>query len=137
MTENSPHVQRMTSSAYWQLRLLDLPKAISRTHLASEAVRFQLTLTDPIADYLPPAAPWQGVAGDYVIELGSKSSAVQGMDPHLPVVRASIGAFSRLWLGVRSATSLSWTDDLSASPEVLEALDRTLRLPAPASDWDY
>ena len=137
MTENSPHVQRMTSSAYWQLRLLDLPKAISRTHLASEAVRFQLTLTDPIADYLPPAAPWQGVAGDYVIEFGPKSSASRGSDPHLPVVRASIGAFSRLWLGVRSATSLSWTDDLSASPEVLEALDRALRLPAPASDWDH
>jgi len=46
-------------------------------------------------------------------------------------------AFSRLWLGVRSATRLSWTDELSASPDLLAKLDDVLRLPCPASDWDY
>jgi len=46
-------------------------------------------------------------------------------------------AFSRLWLGVRSATSLSWTDELSGSPDLLAKLDHILCLPSPASDWDY
>ena len=46
-------------------------------------------------------------------------------------------AFSRLWLGVRSATCLSWTDELSASQDFLAKLDDVLRLPCPASDWDY
>jgi hypothetical protein len=137
ITEDSPHVQRMTSSAYWQLRLLDLPGALSQTHLATGSARFQLTLTDPIAKYLPADAPWQGLAGDYVIQLGPESSAMRASDPHLPRVCASIGAFSRLWLGVRSATSLSWTDDLAAAPGVLKMLDRTLSLPTPSSDWDY
>jgi NAD(P)-dependent dehydrogenase (short-subunit alcohol dehydrogenase family) len=46
-------------------------------------------------------------------------------------------AFSRLWLGVRSATSLSWTDEFSGSPDLLAQLDHILCLPSPASDWDY
>jgi NAD(P)-dependent dehydrogenase (short-subunit alcohol dehydrogenase family) len=50
---------------------------------------------------------------------------------------ASVGAFSRLWLGVRSATSLSWTDEFSGSPDLLAKLDHILCLPSPASDWDY
>jgi NAD(P)-dependent dehydrogenase (short-subunit alcohol dehydrogenase family) len=45
-------------------------------------------------------------------------------------------AFSRLWLGVRSATCLSWTDGLSASPDPLAKLDDVFRLPGPASDED-
>jgi hypothetical protein len=49
----------------------------------------------------------------------------------------SVGAFSRLWLGARSATCLSWTDELSASPDLPAKLDDVLRLPCPASDWDY
>jgi len=50
---------------------------------------------------------------------------------------ASVGAFSRLWLGARSATCLSWTDEFSGSPDLLAKLDHILCLPSPASDWDY
>jgi NAD(P)-dependent dehydrogenase (short-subunit alcohol dehydrogenase family) len=39
-------------------------------------------------------------------------------------------AFSRLWLGVRSATSRSRTDELSASPDLLAELDRVSCLPS-------
>jgi hypothetical protein len=137
VTENSPHVQRMTSSAYWQVRLLDLSKALSQTHLTTGTARLQLTLTDPIAEHFPADAPWRGIAGDYVVSLGSDSGALPGTDERLPRICASVGAFSRLWLGVRSATSLSWTDDLSAAPEVLAMLDRLFCLPPPGSDWDY
>jgi len=137
VTENSPHMQRTTSSAYWQVRLLDLSRALAQTHLTSGDARLNVVLTDTIAEHLPSDAPWRGVAGEYVIELGPQCKAHPGTDPHLPTLRASVGAFSRLWLGVRSATSLSWTDELSASPDLLAKLDDVLRLPCPASDWDY
>ena len=137
MTENSPHAQRMTSSAYWQIRILDLGRALAQTHLDADNVRFQLELSDPIADHLPADAAWRGIAGEYVIDLGRECACRAGRAPRLPTLRASVGAFSRLWLGVRSATSLSWTDDLCASDDLLASLDRALRLPPPGSDWDY
>jgi hypothetical protein len=86
---------------------------------------------------LPSDAPWRGVAGEYVIELGPQCKAHPGTDPRLPTLRASVGAFSRLWLGVRSATSLSWTDELSGSPDLLAKLDHIPCRPSPASDWDF
>jgi hypothetical protein len=42
-----------------------------------------------------------------------------------------------LWLGVRPATGLAVTDELSGPPELLEALDWVLRLPDPKPDWDF
>ena len=53
------------------------------------------------------------------------------------VLTASVNAFSRMWLGVRPATALNFTDDLSGPPELLEALDSLLRLPDPQPDWDF
>ncbi|MDD5645984.1 MAG: GNAT family N-acetyltransferase [Candidatus Bipolaricaulis sp.] len=137
MTEASPHVQRMSSSAYWQLRILDLPQALTATHLPGDAVRFNLELSDPIEAMLPPDSRWRGVAGSYVVTLGPESGVKPGTDAALATLRASVNAFSRAWLGVRSATALSWTDTLDAPPGLLRALDRVLCLPAPASDWDY
>jgi len=137
MTEASPHVQRMSSSAYWQLRILDLVQALAATRLPNGPLRFNLELTDPIATALPPDSRWRGVAGSYVVTLGPESGAEVGADPTFDTVRASVNAFSRAWLGVRSATALSWTDDLDAPPELLRSLDGVLSLPTPACDWDY
>ncbi len=47
------------------------------------------------------------------------------------------GAFSRLWLGVRSDPSRSWADGLSTSPDLLAEHGRVPCLPSPASDGDY
>jgi len=38
---------------------------------------------------------------------------------------------------VRPATGLAVTDALSGPPELLAALDETLRLPAPVTDWAF
>ncbi len=54
-----------------------------------------------------------------------------------PKGAAPVNAFSRMWLGVRPATALNFTDDLSGPPELLEALDSLLRLPDPQPDWDF
>jgi hypothetical protein len=128
---------RVFANADWQLRLLDVPGCVARTHLACAEVRLNLVLTDPVAAFLPDKAPWRGVAGEYVLSLGSDCSAEPGSDPGLPALRASVGAFSRLWYGVRPASGLALTDDMSGSPELLAALDQAFSLPRPSWDWQF
>jgi hypothetical protein len=137
ITRGSPHENRMTASATWQVRILDLPGAMAQTSLDAAPLRFNLTVSDPIGRFLEDDAPWRGIAGDYVLEAGPECSAVPGRNEALPTLTASVNAFSRLWLGVRSATSLSWTDELSGPSELLAQLDRTFRLPTPSPDWEF
>jgi len=54
----------------------------------------------------------------------------------LPTLEATVNAFTRLWLGVQPASGLAITDDIAGPPELLAALDRRLRLPAPHMDWN-
>jgi len=137
ITERSPHENRMTAGAYWQVRILDLNQCLSATKLDCKPIRSNLTLTDPIASLVPEECAWQGVAGEFTVTLGPKSFAEPGTNPELPTMSASVNAFSRLWLGVRSATSLSWSDNLEAPEALLTALDHALRLPMPMPDWDF
>ncbi len=137
LTERSPLEHRMTASAYWQLRILDLAPCVSAVRLACEPVTFNLELSDPISDYLPEDATWRGVGGRYTIVLGPESSATEGISSGAPTMVTSVNAFSRLWLGVRPATSLSWSDDLDAPEDLLRTLDESIRLPAPYPDWDF
>jgi hypothetical protein len=123
--------------AYYQMRICDLPGCIARTHLACEPLRFHLRLADPIVNYLGEGASWLGAGGEYVVTLGSTSTAEPGSDAALPTLEASVGALTRAWLGVRPATSLAVTDDLAGPPELLQALDQALRLPEPRPDWDF
>ncbi len=123
--------------AYWQMRICDLPGCLASTHLSGESVRFNLRLTDPIAALIDDDAPWRGVAGDYVVELGPSSGAEPGRDRVLPTLEASVNAFTRLWLGVRPASGLAFTDALQGPPSLLELLDRLVRLPVPHMGWDF
>jgi len=125
------------AAAYWQIRICDLEGCVGAVRLEGEPVRFNLALSDPIEDRLDEDAPWRGVGGNYVVELGAESSAIRGTGAALPTLTADVGAFSRLWFGVLPATGLAVTDRLSAPPELLAALDRALRLPQPKPDWDF
>ena len=84
--------------------MCDVPNCLARTRLWGESVLFNLQLTDPITDMVGEDAPWCGVAGDYVVALGPSSGAERGYDDSLPTLHASVGAFTRLWFGVRLAT---------------------------------
>ncbi|MBN1640033.1 MAG: hypothetical protein JXA09_02265 [Anaerolineae bacterium] len=137
ITEKSPYEAVTKALAYWQVRICDLAGCLSSTHLCGERVRFNLTLRDPIARFLDEDAPWHGIGGSYVVTLGPESSAAPGADPALPELDASVGAFTRLWLGVAQASALAATDDLRACPDLLAALDRVLCLPQPKVDWDF
>ena len=136
VTEKGKFESRIQASAYWQMRINDLPGCLARTRLPWADLRLNLKLTDPIQALLQDA-PWRGVAGHYVVTLGRRSRADAGHDASLPTLAASAGAFTRLWLGVRPATGLAATDDLAGPPDLLEALDSAFRLPDPKPDWDY
>ncbi len=119
--------------AWWQLRICDLPAAVAAMRTV-EQLRFGLELEDPIERYLPDRE-WRGVGGSWTVELGSESKASRGIEPGLPVLRTTVNAFSRLWLGVRPASSLAISDRFDGPTELIEELDRALRLPVPDPDW--
>ena len=137
VTEGSKYAGSHRTHAWWQARMLDVPKCLAKTHLESDDVSFNLELTDPIAEHVEEGSRWRGVAGDYVVTLGQCSAARAGREASLPTLRASVGAFTRIWLGVRSPSVLARTDDLDAEPGLLNDLDRALRLPEPHVGWDY
>jgi hypothetical protein len=137
ISEKSKYAAGALAVAEEQMRINDLPGCLARTHLDGDPVRFNLELRDPIACYLDESAPFHGISGDYVVTLGPASSAEAGTVPTLDTLRASVGAFTRMWLGVCPATGLSITDELEGPPGLLDRLDRVLRLPAPHTDWDF
>lgn len=137
VTERSRYEMTIRSGAWWQVRICDLSACLARTHLEAGPLRLNLDLSDPIEAYLDGDAPWRGIGGEYVVELGPTSGAEPGRDASLPTLRATVNAFSRLWLGVRPASGLAVTDRLEGPPQLIAALDRVLRLPRPSMDWDY
>lgn len=137
MTEKSDYETRIRTYAYWQMRICDLDVCLAATRLAGEPVRFNLDLSDPIESLLDGGSPWRGVGGRYAVTLGPQSSVATGPEPGLPTLTAEVGAFTRMWLGVRPASGLAVTDELSGPPELLAALDRILSLPTPQPDWEF
>ncbi len=135
-TQKGDFDHKPESYPWWQMRILDVPACMAAVRVDGEPVRFVLKLTDPIVEHLGSAATWRGAGGTYVITLGSASSAVPGSHDSMPTMTASVGAFTRLWMGVASASALAVTDDLTAPPQLLQTLDRRWRLPTPVVDWD-
>jgi len=125
------------ATAYWQVRICDLAACLKATHLSGPAVRFNLSLDDPITERLADRVGWHGISGEYTVTLGEESCAVAGTTPGLPRLSATVNAFSRLWLGVQPASGLAVTDDLEAPVDLLAKLDQLLKLPVPQMDWDF
>lgn len=136
ITKGSEYEVTIKAGAWLQLRILDLPGCMARTHLPCADLRFNLRLADPIEHHLDADAPWHGISGDYVVTLGKNSSAVPGTDALIPTLCASVNAFSRLWMGVRPTSGLAITDDITGPPELIQALDKAFLLPTPHMGWD-
>ena len=115
-----------------QDRILDLGACIAAVEVATP-VAFGLRLRDPIGRF----GAWEGIGGEHTVRLGPTSTAESGLDHDLPVLDASVGAFTRLWWGVRPASSLALTDDLHGPADLLADLDAALRLPTPQAGWIY
>jgi GNAT superfamily N-acetyltransferase len=125
---------RAEAQANWQMRITDLEGCLAQTQLSGPEVRFNLEMNDPIQDFLDPAREWRGIGGQYIVTFGPRSSAEPGYDPKLPTLTGSVGTFTRMWLGVLSASALSATGSLHGPPELLAKLDGFC-LPAPHPDW--
>jgi predicted acetyltransferase len=125
------------AAAYWQIRILDLQKCISITKLNTPDLSFNLQLRDPIEGSFEHDAQWRGIAGDYTVNLGGQSTVRSGHHDGLPLLKASVNEFTRMWFGIRSASELALTTSIEADPELLSHLDISLRLPRPHPGWDY
>jgi len=137
VTKKSEFENQNKACAYWQIRICDLEGCLSRTHLPREIVRFNLKLSDPIKLHLEADVSWRGITDNYIITLGPNSKAERGTESDLPTLTATVGAFTRLWLGVRPATGLSVTDELTGPDSLLKVLDDILCLPDVKPDWDF
>ena len=137
ISRGSRHAAEHTTRAHAQVRILDLAGCLAKTHLDAESVTFNLKLSDPVTEHLQAGTRWRGVAGDYIVTLGEDCSVEQGKSSRLSTLHASVGAFSRLWLGVRAASSLAVTDQLRGDGDLLRELDRALRLPKPQFGWPF
>ena len=118
-----------------QIRILDLRACIEALSLRTPPVEFGLRLRDPIGERARDG--WRGVGGDHTVHLGAESGVSEGLTDGVPVLEASVNAFSRMWMGVRPATSLALTDDLTGPAELLRALDDALRFPEPHPGWTF
>ena len=134
-SSRSDHETSTDAVAWLQLRMLDVDACVAKRNWPGPPVEFNLTLTDPLADRLD--GPWRGVGGEYAVATASPSRAERGHRSGLPTLTATVNAFSRLWFGVRPASSLQHTDSLSGPPELLARLDDALRLPPPHPGWDF
>lgn len=120
----SPH----SAMAWYQLRILDLSACVAARRWPGEEVAFDLVLRDPLSD---ADLAWPGLSGEWSVTVGDTSTVSPGHRGGLPVLDAGVGAFSRMWFGVRPASGLALTADLSGPAELLAALDRALLLPPP------
>lgn len=125
------------SFAVWQARICDLPRCLKETHLECKPLRFNLRLSDSISEFIDEGHRWRGVGGQYIATLGLESSVERGTSSDLPTLSASVGAFTRLWLGVRPASGLAATDELDGPASLLADLDHALQLPKPAWEWRF
>lgn len=120
--------------AWRQWRIMDLHAVVAATPTSGASVTFGLRLTDPLADR---GGPWPGLGGEFTLHLSDTPDVAEGIRPDVHVLEASVGALTRLVLGVRSASSLALTDDFSAPAPLRDALDRAIRLPPLAPGWDF
>lgn len=137
MTSKSKYENIIRTFVWWQMRICDLAGCLARTSFPGKELKFNLHLYDPIEHYLEEDSSWRGIGGKYIITLGSISSAEKGWEEGLPVLETTVGAFTRLWLGVLPASGLAACEYFKASPELLSELNEIFRLPVPRPDWEF
>ncbi len=125
------------SCAWMQIRMNDVATCMGAMSMRCEPITFQLTLIDPIEQYLPEDSSWRGESGDWIVTIGASSEAVRGRDESLPTLDATMGGLSRLWIGALPASSLRAAGQLQGDDTLIQTLDDSILLPTPAIDWDF
>lgn len=119
----------LNADSWWQIRIIDLYACVAARSWVGPPVQFNLRLRDPLAESV--TSTWDGIGGDYTIVIGEDSTVEAGHTSGLAVLDASVGAFTRMWLGVMPASELTITDDLGGPPDLLAQLDQAFCLPTP------
>lgn len=119
----------LLADSWWQMRILDLEACIAARSWVGPPVRFNLTLSDPLAE--STTSTWDGIGGAYTITIGAPSTVEPGHESGLPLLSASVGALTRMWLGVMPASEVAITDDLAGPADLLADLDQAFCLPTP------
>ncbi|MDC7222707.1 MAG: GNAT family N-acetyltransferase [Spirochaetales bacterium] len=122
--------------AYQQLRICHVESCLKAVEYSGKPFSFNLTLSDPILDYLDEK-DFTGSAGNYTVTIGSSSGAVRGHGKNLPLVKGSVNGFTRLWIGVKPASTLGLTEELAIPQELIEPLEAAFYKPWARSDWNY
>ena len=136
-SRRSAHETTTRAATWWQLRVLDVASVISARTWVGPPVEFDLVVQDPVDAMIDDAGDdleWSGTGGSYRIRVATESSGeriIQAGSGNRPVLRCSIGSFSRLWFGVQPATSLALTSEIDAPRSLLDQLDAALLLPRP------
>ncbi len=137
-THGGKYPESNTAEAFWQIRINDLAACLEKTHLPGrKTLSFNLNLTDPIGQFLSETQPWQGISGEYTMHLGEECEAKSGHSSGLPLLEASVGGISRLWLGCASANAIATGGEINGPQELLDLLDQTLSLPLPKTGWEF
>lgn len=125
----------MKAASWKQARILNMESVLAALRLPFGRIQFNLELTDPIEKYLSDDADWKGLGGSWTVTLAETgSSATRNKNSgaaDLPVMTATVNAFTRLVFGVTTAAGLAATDNLSAPSELLKWLDDHFRMPRP------
>ncbi len=137
ITQQGKHASQQRSFAWWQLRVLDVPQCVGAFSEPATDLTFQMNVSDPLDDMLPPENSWRGVGGSYIVQFGEQSTAEPGTAADLPQLECTVNAFTRMMWGVAPASSLAVTDSLSGPAELLTRLDGAIHLPVPHTGWDF
>tara|TARA_B100000029_G_C17540592_1_gene946545 strand:- start:222 stop:1457 length:1236 start_codon:yes stop_codon:yes gene_type:complete len=138
LTHDSKYRNYVRSIAYWQMRILDLEACIEAVELNTKDLSFNLSLDDPIENYLPIDSDWKGISGEYCVTLGKKSKVVKGHQKGLRVLTASVSALTRMWLGVLPASVLKLSENITGDDQLIQALDKAFSgMPTPRTNWDF
>lgn len=132
-TEGGTHAMGVRSLSWWQARALDLPSCVAARPWPGPPVACTVVLEDPLAARAERATGtrFDRVEGTWRVTFAEESTAHRGRDDELPVLRAGVGAFTRMLLGVAPASTIALTDDLAGPAELLARLDRALLAPRP------
>jgi predicted acetyltransferase len=137
-TQGGKFQEEIKAEAWWQLRINDLKSCLASTRIPGRIeFSFNLTVAEPITQFLDKNRSWQGIGGDYTIRLGEECEAAEGHSAGLPLLKASTSGISRLWLGAASANRLATGGEIEGEQSLLDALDQTLSLPHPHPGWEF
>ena len=138
ISQNSIYMNQNKALSFWQMRISDLFKCIEVVSLPISKFSFNLKLIDPIEKFISKKYEWNGIAGNYIITIGSNSNCKIGQKPKLETLETTVNGFTRMWLGILPASIIKLSEKFSANKNLIQKLDYAFSsLPKPQPDWDF